>query len=31
MTKSEFIEKAKKVHADENIDYSHVEYKNNRT
>lgn len=31
MNKSEFIEKAKKVHFGEDIDYSFVEYKNNRT
>lgn len=29
--KNNFIEKAKKIHDGENIDYSHVVYKNNRT
>lgn len=29
--RDKFIEKAKQVHADENLDYSKVEYKNNRT
>ena len=29
--KNKFIEKAKIVHAGENLDYSQVEYKDNRT
>lgn len=31
MTKEEFIAKAEKIHSGENIDYSQVNYKNNRT
>ena len=31
MTREEFIKKAKLVHPDENLDYSEVEYVNNRT
>lgn len=31
MTKETFIERAKQIHSSENIDYSFVDYKNNRT